>query len=115
MGICDTPQVINAPSKQPTIDPAAACTCDCCDTESPVLAIGGEQLHRVAHTNLKKLCQARTNNDRAGVISKVIKAAVNQLTQDIGSSCMKRSIDAVKIDSRILKSCASAYVSAQNR
>src|SRR5947208_3067114 len=29
MGICDTPQVINAPSKQPSTDPAAAINAPC--------------------------------------------------------------------------------------
>src|SRR5262249_12807846 len=94
------------------IDRANTCACDRCNIESPVLAVGGEQLHRVAHTSLKELRQARTDNDRAGVIPKVIKAAVNQLAQDIGSLCMEGGIDAVKIDSRVLKSRAGAYGSA---
>src|SRR6266700_4320214 len=97
------------------IDRANPCACDRRNIESPVLAVGGEQLHRVAHTSLKKLCQARTDNDSAGVISKVVKPAVNQLAQNIGSSCVEGGIDAVKIDSRVLKSRAGAYVSAQNR
>ena len=51
----------------------------------------------------------------AGVISKVIKVAVNQLVENIGRSRVQSRIDAVKIDSRVLKSRASADRSAQDR
>ena len=34
-----------------------------CHSEPPVLAVGREQLHGVAHTGLKQVCQARANND----------------------------------------------------
>src|ERR1043166_5622044 len=91
------------------IDRANSRACDRCNIESPVLAVWGEQLHSLAHAGLKQLRQARTDNDRAGVISKVIKVAVNQLPQNIGSLCMESGIDAIKIDSRVLKSRAGAY------
>jgi len=97
------------------IDRTDPCACDRCNIESPELAIGRQQLHRVAHASLKELCQARADNDRAGVIPKIIKAAVNQLMLDIGGSCVEGGIDTVKVDCRVLKTRASAYSSAQNR
>src|SRR5262249_3941326 len=94
---------------------ADASSRDYSNIESPVLAIGGDQLESVGYAGLKEFCQTRTDNDRAGVISKIIKASVDQLMQDIGSPCVEGGLDAVKIDSRVLKSGASAYASAQNR
>src|SRR6186713_59635 len=90
------------------IDRANSRACDRRNVESPVLAVWGEQLHSLADASLKELCQARTDNDRAGVISKVIKVAVNQLVQNVGRLCVEGGIDAVKIDRRVLKPCASA-------
>src|SRR6266496_1141664 len=97
------------------VNRANACASDRRNGESPVLAIGCEQLHCVADASLKYLCQARPDNDRAGVISKVITVAVNQLVEKIGRLGMQSRIDAVKIDSRVLKSRTSADRSAQDR
>ena len=80
--------------------------------ESPVFAAGRKQLHGVTETGLKCLGQTRTNDDRAGVISKIIKAAFDQLMEKIGRLRMKRGFDSIKIDSRIFKSGAGAQRSA---
>src|SRR5260370_33212491 len=45
--------------------------------EPPVLTAGGKQLHGVTEAGLKYLRQTRTNDDRAGVVSKIIKAALD--------------------------------------
>src|SRR5262249_44527445 len=97
------------------IDGANARACDRHNVESPVLTVGGEQLHRLADASLKQVRQARTDNDRTGVISKVIKVTVNQLVQNIGGLCMQGRIDTVKIYRRVLKSRASGDGSAQDR
>src|SRR6266853_854581 len=83
--------------------------------ESPVLAVGREQLHGVADACLKQLGQARTDNDRAGVISKIIKFAVNQLVENVSRLRVQSRIDAVQLDRSVLKSRASAYCSAKDR
>src|SRR5512132_47899 len=97
------------------IDRANSRACDRRNVESPVLAVWGEQLHSLTDASLKQVRQPRTDNDRAGVISKVIKVAVNQLVQNVGRLRVQAGIDAVKIDRGVLKSCASAKGSAQNR
>ena len=105
-GMCINPGGINRS------DPRAR---NCGNSETPVLPIWREQLHRVADASLKHFCQTRTDNDRARIVSKVVEVAVNQLVEKIRRLRMQSRIDAVKIDSRIFKSRASADCSTQNR
>ena len=97
------------------IDGTNPCARDRCHGESPILAVGREQLHCVADARLKSLCQARTDDDRAGVVAKVIKVPLNQLVKNIGGLRVQGGIDPVKIDCRVLKCRASIGVSAEHR
>ena len=83
--------------------------------EPPVLTAGRKQLHGVAEAGLKDLRQTRTNDNRAGVVSKIVKAALDQLMEKIGRLRMKSGFDSIKIDSRIFKPGACAQCSAQDR
>ena len=85
------------------VDGTNPCARDRCHGESPILAVGREQLHCVADARLKSLCQARTDDDRAGVVAKVIKVPLNQLVKNIGGLRVQGGIDPVKIDCRVLK------------
>src|SRR4029077_1018271 len=55
------------------------------------------------------------DNDRAGVVAKVVKVPLNQLVKNIGGLRVQGGIDPVKIDCRVLKCRASADVSAEDR
>src|SRR6266516_1366520 len=83
--------------------------------QTPVLAVGRKQLHRVADSDLKYLSQPGTDDDRARIISEIIEVALNQLMQKIGRLRMESGIDPVKIDRRILKSSPGADCPAHNR
>src|SRR5437762_11521443 len=82
--------------------------------ETPVLAARCQQLHGIADAGLKCFRQPRTKDDRAGVISKIIKVAFDELVEKIGRLRMERGLDSVKVDSRIFKSSARAHSPSQN-
>jgi len=71
-------------------------------------------LHRIANAGLEIFCQARADNDRAGVAAKIVKLPVNELVKNIGGLRMQGRINAVKIDRRVFKSRTSAESSAQD-
>src|SRR5437870_6222278 len=84
-------------------------------SETPVLAVGRKQLHRVAYADLKQLGQPGTDDDRGGGIPEIIEIALNQLLEKIGGLRMESGINPVKINCRIFKSRTRTDRAAQNR
>src|SRR5438477_5808158 len=91
-------------------------TRDRCHREAPVFAIGREQLYSVAYACMKQVFgETRTDDDRAGVISKVIVLPADQLLENIGRLRVQTRSDSVQVDGGMLKSRARGQRAAQYR
>ena len=110
-GLCDPGVRVNTSR----INRADAGAGDGCDGETPILTAGRKQLHRVADIDAEFLGQPGADDDRAGIISKIIEAARNQFVQKVRGLRVKNGINSKKIDRRIFESGARAELPAQDR
>src|SRR5437762_193 len=84
-------------------------------TKSWRFAARRKQLQRIARCNLKRIGQARTDNDRIRVVPKIVDVPAGNLLRKISRLEVRRGVDAEEIDRRVIETSSRVEGAAQDR